>query len=240
VKAISASARLLGVLLLSVSLSAQQTTSSAAARMVLRPASEPANLGLLKNQLKAYHDCTCKCGCYDRALDAQTDRAIRALESRVARSKHRARLALVLDIDETALSNYEEMEEADFGYNRKAFAAWEEEAKAPAIPGTLRLYQKARQLGVAVFFITGRPDTDMAATVRGLHAAGYNNWTGLTLRRPDQNKEATIAYKSAARAAIVQQGYHIVLSVGDQMSDLRGTPQADVSVKLPNPYYYIP
>jgi hypothetical protein len=56
----------------------------------------------------------------------------------------------------------------------------------------------------------------------------------------DQLKEATIAYKSAARMQIVQQGYRIALSVGDQFSDLRGKPAADYSVKLPNPFYYIP
>lgn len=39
---------------------------------------------------------------------------------------------------------------------------------------------------------------------------------------------------------VVQQGYRIALSVGDQFSDLRGKPAADYSVKLPNPFYYIP
>ncbi|MHB1022194.1 MAG: HAD family acid phosphatase, partial [Acidobacteriaceae bacterium] len=230
----------LGILLLSVTLYAQQTPTSAAVRHVLRPAHEPANLGLLKNELKAYHDCTCQCGCYARALDQQASRAMHALAAQVARSRPGAKLALVLDIDETSLSNYEEMQKEDFGYNSKVFAAWEDEARAPAIPGTLRLYKKAQQLGVAVFFITGRPDTELAATERDLRAAGYSHWAGLTLRRPNQVKEATIAYKSSARAAIVRQGYDILLNVGDQMSDLKGSPQADVSVKLPNPYYYIP
>lgn len=232
--------RVLGVLLLAVTLHAQQAPRPSAGPHVLKSPNEPANLGLLKNELKAYHDCTCKCGCYARALDRQADRAMHALEIRAARSKPGAKLALVLDIDETSLSNYEAMQKADFGYSGKAFNAWIEEAKAPAISGTLRLYRKAEQLGVAVFFITGRPDTELAATEQNLRAAGYTDWAGLTLRRPDQVKEATIAYKSSVRAAILQQGYHIILNVGDQMSDLKGRPQADVSVKLPNPYYYIP
>ena len=34
-------------------------------------------------------------------------------------------------------------------------------------------------------------------------------------------------------------GYRIVLNVGDQWSDLRGKPEAEYSVKYPDPYYFI-
>jgi predicted secreted acid phosphatase len=47
-------------------------------------------------------------------------------------------------------------------------------------------------------------------------------------------------YKSGERAKIVAAGYRIILNVGDQMSDLNGNPQAELSVKLPNPFYYLP
>jgi hypothetical protein len=30
------------------------------------------------------------------------------------------------------------------------------------------------------------------------------------------------------------------MSVGDQWSDLNGEPRAEISVKLPNPFYYLP
>ena len=39
---------------------------------------------------------------------------------------------------------------------------------------------------------------------------------------------------------IVAQGYRIILSVGDQWSDLNGDPKAEVSVKVPNPFYFLP
>ena len=50
----------------------------------------------------------------------------------------------------------------------------------------------------------------------------------------------TIDYKSEERRRIVYQGYRIVLSVGDQWSDLLGEPKAEVSIKLPNPFYFLP
>jgi hypothetical protein len=47
-------------------------------------------------------------------------------------------------------------------------------------------------------------------------------------------------YKSGVRAGIVAEGYTIVLNVGDQWSDLKGKPEAEFSVKYPNPFYFIP
>jgi acid phosphatase len=201
---------------------------------------EPQNLGLLKNKLKKYHDCTCTCGCYKTSLARQDDIAIADLKRAVQRAPHGEKLALVLDIDETALSNYPEMAAEDFGFVQKDWDRWAESGNAKAIPGTLKLEQKAEQLGVAVFFITGRSDMLRGVTEKNLREAGYANWAGLTLRSKDELHEATIPYKSAAREQIVQAGYEIILNVGDQWSDLKGSPQAEYSVKLPNPYYYIP
>jgi acid phosphatase len=198
------------------------------------------NLDNLKSQLKQYHECTCKCGCYAKDLDQQAEQVIDFLRTRAAHRDSQEKLALVLDIDETTLSNYQEMLKVDFAYDSKVFSAWVETAKAPAIPGTLRLYQEAQRLGVQIFFITGRPDTQRAATERNLRSQGFQNWQQLTMRSPAQAKEATSAYKSAARAAIQAQGYKIVLNVGDQWSDLKGQPEAEFSVKYPDPFYLIP
>ena len=47
-------------------------------------------------------------------------------------------------------------------------------------------------------------------------------------------------YKSGDRALTAADGYRIVLNAGDQRSDLAGDPQAEHSVKLPDPFYFIP
>lgn len=119
------------------------------------PSESIPNLDDEKAQLRQYHDCTCKCGCYAKDLDLQADRAIAFLRQRAAHRAPNQKLALVLDIDETALSNYEEMLSAGFAYNSDAFNVWVNSAKAPAIPGTLRLAKEAKKLGVSVFFLTG-------------------------------------------------------------------------------------
>jgi len=225
-----------------VLLVAQAPVGAWAQRAVLRVSApvEPANLGLLKTKLKAYHDCTCTCGCYVSSLAGQDAIAMTDLAKAVGHAKRGEKLAIVLDIDETSLSNYPEELADDFGFIQKDWDKWAESGKAAAIPGTLKLAEKAHAMGVAVFFITGRAYPLRAATEKNLREAGYPDWAGLTLRSKDELHEATIPYKSAARERIVQAGYTIVLNVGDQWSDLKGSPQAEYNVKLPNPFYYIP
>lgn len=232
---------ILAVALASMSMNAQQRAAQPDARVSAYALAERlTNLDALKDQLKQYHECSCKCGCYAKDLDRQADVAIAVLRARVARRKAGEKLALVLDIDETTLSNYEEMVKADFAYDKNAFDAWVQSAKAPAIPGTLRLYREAQRLGVSVFFITGRLEAERAATEQNLRAEGFLDWQQLYLRSAAQSTGKTEVFKSSMRAAIVAQGYRIVLNVGDQWSDRRGNPEAEFFVKYSDPYYLIP
>ena len=220
------------------SLSAQQPpraqfSSDAAAERI-------PNLDALKTELKAYHDCTCKCGCYAHDLDTQADRAIAFLRQRAAHRRPNEKLALILDIDDTTLSTYPEMLGANFAYIEPAFDQWLEAAQAPAIPGTLRLYKEAQSLGVSIIFLTGRKETQRAATERNLRAQGFDNWKLLVMRPTDHGSQTIGAFKAVARGQIAGAGYSLVLNVGDQWSDLKGKPEAEYSVKYPDPYYFIP
>jgi acid phosphatase len=196
------------------------------------------NLDVVKEQLRQYHACTS--GCYTSDMQAQANLALDFLHQRVTHRAPGEKLAMVLDIDETTLSNWDEMLKAGFAYEPKAFTAWEESAQATAFPGTLQLYKEAQRLGVSVFFITGRPEAERAATERNLKAQGFADWQHLTLRAPEESATSTTVYKSAARRRIVQQGYTLILNLGDQWSDLKGAPEAEFSVKYPNPFYLIP
>ena len=224
----------------SVASSAQQTRPERPMFSVNAPAESLPNLDALKKELKQYHECTCTCGCYARDLDRQADRAISFLRRRAAHPRPQQKLAMVFDIDETSLSNWQELLQADFAYNKAAFDAWNETGQAPAIPGSLRIDKEAQRLGVAVFFITGRPERERAITEQNLKAQGFDGWQQLTLRSQSMEGKPAEVYKSSVRAGIVAEGYTIVLNVGDQWSDLKGKPEAEFSVKYPDPYYFIP
>lgn len=198
------------------------------------------NLDALKKDLKQYHECTCTCGCYARDLDRQADRAIAFLRRRAAHPRPQEKLAMVFDIDETSLTNWQLLVGEDFAYHKAASDAWNETGQAPAIPGTLRIEKEAQRLGVTVFFITGRPERERAITEQNLKAQGFDGWQELALRSAAMEGKSAEVYKSSVRAGIVADGYRIVLNVGDQWSDLKGKPEAEFSVKYPNPYYFIP
>lgn len=76
-------------------------------------------------------------------------------------------------------------------------------------------------------------------TEQNLHSAGFQGWQELILRQPAEAGLKAKDYKSAARARIAGYGYKLVLNVGDQWSDLKGDPEAEYSVKYPDPFYFI-
>lgn len=196
---------------------------------------EPANLGLLKNQLVSY----CNTGEYLKELTQVATQASDYIQQQVDSNQHQPQpkqLAIVLDIDETSLSNYSNMIQDDFANNPPKILEELLAGNEPAIQPILDLYQQAIQNNVAVFFVTGRDESLRTATIQNLKVAGYTQWAGLELRT---GHIPTIVYKTAARAKITQQGYTILASIGDQESDLIGG-YAQRTFKLPNPFYYLP
>jgi predicted secreted acid phosphatase len=195
---------------------------------------------LARSKLKQYHDCATP-DCYAPQMEHQADVALGYLRQSVAAARPGEKLAVVLDVDETALSNWVVAVHDDFGYIPNDWNWCAALRCGKAIPGTLRIFKEAESDRVAVFFITGRPDGQRADTEANLKAEGYDAWQHLYLRPENHAKgELTETFKAACRKQIVDQGYRIVLNVGDQMSDLVGEPMAEHSVKLPNPFYFIP
>jgi predicted secreted acid phosphatase len=177
-------------------------------------ATEPKNLALVEKGLIQYHDSHQ----YEKDTAAVINQAMQYLKAIVAKNDPaQAKMALVLDIDETSLSNYQDMVTLNFG----------------------ALYNYAKAHHIAVFFITGRTEKSRIPTEKNLTQAGYKEWDGLTLKPDDYSNASAAPFKIAARKAIAEQGYKIVLNIGDQESDLKGG-YADKTYKLPNPYYFIP
>lgn len=155
-----------------------------------------------------------------------------------SRQRNTNRIAIVLDIDETALSNFSDLERLNFSQNPQARAAAIMLSRGNAIPAVLDLYQHAILNNVAVFFISDRASTPeiMNATVSNLKSAGFSKWEELILKPLENEKQSTKEFKTHARRHIAYQGFDIVLNIGDQEEDLAGG-YAQAKVKLPNPFY---
>ncbi|MBS2036561.1 HAD family acid phosphatase [bacterium] len=191
------------------------------------------NLDLSKRSIRSYHDS----GRYAAEVEAVADRARQYLELNLPRYQGQ-KPAIVLDIDETSLTNYSYFDEYDFAYVEHFWKEWVNRAAATPLPGPQRLFNYARDQKVAVFFLTGRPERDRAATDLNLRRAGYNGYTRLIMRTAGY-KGTTGSFKTWQRQQIIQSGYKIVLNMGDQTSDLEGG-YADAVFKVPNPMYYVP
>lgn len=190
---------------------------------------EPPNLTTLKQELKAYLDD----GRYDAGV---AEVAAQAKAWIVQRAAGGGKLALVLDIDETTLSNLKHMREMDFGYVPALWDQWVADADGPAIAPMLEVYRTARAHGVTVFFMTGRKTTDAPGTIKNLQLAGMGDYAGIDFK-PNGFPGTTQSFKTAVRRRITEElGYTIIANIGDQHSDLDGG-YAERTFKLPNPFY---
>ncbi len=147
-------------------------------------------------------------------------------------------LAIVLDVDETALSNYRGLERNAFTSNTSAVTAIMMQANAEPILPVLQFYQHAINKNVAIFFISSRPNSPelVDVTSKNLKNAGYSTWKELILKPLDKDKQSIQEFKTNTRRHIMAQGYDIILNIGDQQADLEGG-YAEARVRLPNPFY---
>ncbi len=206
-------------------------------------ASSTLNLGTIKNLLLAY-----RADHYEDDVAAVFESARKFIEQNAAHAK---RPAIVMDIDETSLTNWPNLAADDFGFipdgscnelpaGPCGFNRWILKSTAEAIVPARNLFQEAKLHGVAVIFITGRPDSQRDATIVNLDHAGFDGWTELRTR-PDRDTGTVQDFKTKERIKVEAEpeGYTIIADVGDQMSDLEGG-HAGCTFKVPNPFYFIP
>jgi acid phosphatase len=128
---------------------------------------EPENHAIVVERLLRYHDS----GEYEWRIQEVANAAREYLQTRAGNASPQGKLAAIFDIDETALSNWHAM--ADCG-----FCSYAIEAKLypidhdPAITPVLELFNAARKSGVAVFFLTGRPNAQRDLTIKNLNEVG--------------------------------------------------------------------
>jgi len=179
-------------------------------------------------------------GQWTRDVVAQTQKARRFLLRGLRHVEKGKKPAIVLDIDDTSLTQYPCRKPGDLPFDdASAGASCVASGRLPAIVETRAIYRLAQRRGVRVFMITGRPTPARDATVANLREAGYAGRYKLILRPVgDLSAPSVVPYKSGERRRIVRAGYDILVNIGDQYSDLKGG-FADHRIKLPNPMYFI-
>lgn len=163
--------------------------------------------------------------------------------------------AIILDVDETVLDNspFQARSVIDgLQFDPVRWSAWVAEASATAIPGAVEFIRHAQDLGVAVFLVTNRRDSEREGTVKNLKDLGVNVPDDNLLLR---NDEAGRGGDKLSRRAMVAEKHRVLLLIGDNIADLcdgvAGKPAAESKrifaekqqkfgqgwVMIPNPSY---
>jgi hypothetical protein len=228
---------------------------------VPRSDKEIPNLTNVVNEIKAYYgDTVDGSGEHHASADSSYARQVAGIEAKakaylrqsVRHTKPGKKPAIVLDVDDTSLLTYNYELEVGFNYTPASNDEYIQNKNMRAVFGMPDLVNWAADQGVTVFWITGRPETQRAASVRNLAAVGYRspadtahlylNTKAPTAYLPCSSPTytcTTTEYKSGTRKHIESLGYDITANFGDQYSDLNGG-YADRTFKLPNPMYYLP
>lgn len=145
---------------------------------------------------------------------------------------------VVIDIDQTAIDQYELMLRFDFGWCNEALLASNIGEDFPEFKETLLFYNNVKKY-VPVIFLTSRRKKYDEHTINLLNNAGYKDYAKL-ITRPDNSTGTIQDFKINERIKLTNEGYTIIANIGDQESDLTGSyPDKDACFKLPNPFYLI-
>ena len=129
--------------------------------------------------------------------------------------------AIVTDIDDTLLegvSYFTSLIGTPGQRTVERSLYWWSNQPLTVLPGTLEFFKEAQRQGVEIFYISGRYNDVKAATYRNLTSLGF----------PVRNKDRILLQpagdetlsKEEKRQHIREQGYHILMMIGDQLDDL--------------------
>ncbi|MEV4790437.1 HAD family acid phosphatase [Streptomyces tuirus] len=154
-------------------------------------------------------------GTWQKDCQAVMDQALPYLKQRIAATQPGEKQAIVFDIDNTTL-------ETDFGFSYPQ----------PANKPVLEAARYAQERGVALFFVTARPDIIASFTQYNLKQAGYQV-SGLYVRGFLDLFKNVADYKTAQRVDVERKGYTIIANIGNSGTDLSGG-HAERTFKLPD------
>lgn len=189
-----------------------------------------------------------------RAATLQAYRAAATSVAALAQGRQPGSWAVVLDADETIISNLQyqiERAQAGLGYTTESWHAWVARREATPIPGAALFLSRVHELGGRIAIVTNRLESECAdtATVFKTHRLAYD----LMLCRPDgtpSDKNPRFAAVATGTTKAGGPSLDVLAFVGDNILDFPNLSQAAAQkadaaldafgVKyflLPNPMY---
>lgn len=124
--------------------------------------------------------------------------------------------AIISDLDETVIDNsfYNAMLiEKDQDYSKESWREWVLLENAKALPGAIDFFKRVKEMGIEIFYISNRSDSEKTATINNLKKLDLPNadTSFVFLKTNSSGKEI--------RRKKVLKNYDVVLYMGDNMSD---------------------
>jgi len=189
---------------------------------------KPVNLSAARESVKEYYE--------SGKFDEELDDVIGGAKDKFSKIELTENSVVIFDVDETALNNYEASKKMGYGYVYEMVYEWTQDAKVPAFTQVKELYDYLLHKGSKIIFLTARRLDEYEATYKNLITQGYTSFDTLITKNKNEHEMRSIDFKSAKRDELVQRGYDILGTVGDQWSDLDG-PHHGIQVKIPNYLY---
>ena len=139
--------------------------------------------------------------------------------------------AVILDVDETVLSNaafQARMIKQNRSFDLPAWNNWVMEAAADAISGAVSFTRSAAEKGIAVYYVTNREFRVEEGTRRNLKKLGFP-LGGNADRILSKNERSEWTSDKSSRRAHLAEDYRIIMLFGDDLNDF--VSAKDISMK---------
>ena len=134
-----------------------------------------------------------------------------------ARTKKTSKLAVITDLDETAIDNsgyavrcYDE----GHGYTDDSWNKWCNDAVADSVPGSVTFFKYADKKGVNIFYVSNRSNAALAKTMENMKRLGFPQVT------EEHFKLKTTTSSKEERRREIAKNYKIVALLGDNLVDM--------------------
>ena len=188
------------------------------------------NLRVAKDSVKEYYES----GKYDEEMNKIFNDA----KDQINNIRIDNNSAVIFDVDDTALSNYEISKKLDFGYDYTIVQDWVMSAKLPAIKQTKDFFDFLKSKNIKRIFLTSRNYDEYDATYKNLVDQGYTGFDTLIVRSKSDKDLGSQNFKTKERENLTKAGYEIIATVGDQWTDLNGG-FSGIKIKVPNYLYKV-
>jgi len=131
-----------------------------AALVLVSCSTTPVNLSVARESVKEYYES----GKFDEELDEVISRA----KDEFSAVEFTEKSVVIIDVDETALNNYEVSKKMGYGYVYEMVHEWTQNAKVPAFPQVKELYDYLLSKGSKIIFLTARRNDEYDATYKNL------------------------------------------------------------------------